>query len=152
MISERISQPAPDFELTNQHGQVINLQDFRGKPVVLVFFPLAFSGICQGELCELRDNIGMFAGEGVELIAISVDSKFSLRVWAEQEGYEFNLLSDFWPHGEVARRYGVFVEDRGVANRATFLIDGEGIVREAFMTAPGEARSLDSYREALAKL
>jgi len=141
---------APDFELTNQFGETVRLSDFRGKsPVVLVFFPLAFSGICTGELCALRDNFAWFTQSGVELIGISVDSKWSLRAWAEQEGYDFTLLSDLWPHGAVAQQYGVFLEDRGTANRATFVVDLEGIIRDSFITAPGEARDVDRYLEAI---
>ncbi|HLU64563.1 MAG TPA: peroxiredoxin [Protaetiibacter sp.] len=143
---------APDFALSNQYGEEIRLSDFRGRPVVLVFFPLAFTGRCTGELCELRDNLAMFAEDGVELIGISVDSKASLRAWAEQEGYDFTLLADFWPHGAVAKQYGVFLEDRGVATRATFVIDADGVIRAAFRTDPGQARSLEDYRAALARL
>ncbi|MCU1444243.1 MAG: putative thiol-specific antioxidant protein [Cryobacterium sp.] len=144
---------APDFALVNQFGQTIQLSDFRGeKSVALVFFPLAFSGICSTELCELRDNLSLFADDGVELIAMSVDSRHTLRAWGEQEGYDFNLLSDFWPHGGVAKEYGVFLEAKGFANRATFLIDTQGIIRASFITAPGEPRSLDAYRAALGEL
>ncbi|HEY5222841.1 MAG TPA: peroxiredoxin [Microbacteriaceae bacterium] len=144
---------APDFELANQFGVPIRLSDFAGrKAVALVFFPFAFSGTCTGELCELRDNVELFSSEDVELLGISVDSKYSLRAWAEQEGYQFSLLADFWPHGQVAKEYGVFLEDKGFANRATFLIDAGGVIRESFITAPGEARSLDAYRAALEEL
>ena len=144
---------APDFELVNQFGERIQLSQFRGeKSVALVFFPLAFSGICTGELCELRDNLSLFAASGVELIGISVDSRHTLRAWGEQERYTFSLLADFWPHGAVAKEYGVFLEDRGSANRATFLIDQSGIIRASFISAPGEARSLDAYRAALGEL
>jgi peroxiredoxin len=144
---------APDFELSNQFGEPIQLSDFRGrKSVALVFFPLAFSGTCTGELCALRDNLGLFTAEGVELLGISVDSKYTLRAWADQENYQFSLLADFWPHGEIAKEYGVFLEDKGIANRATFVIDKAGIIRESFITAPGEARSLDAYRVALEDL
>jgi peroxiredoxin len=141
---------APDFDLANQFGEHIRLSDFRGKkPVALVFFPLAFSSTCTGELCALRDNIAMFKTSGVELIGMSVDSKASLRAWAEQEGYDFTLLADFWPHGAVAKEYGVFLEEKGFANRATFVIDVKGVIRASFITAPGEARSIDEYRSAL---
>jgi peroxiredoxin len=144
---------APDFELVNQYGQPVQLSSYRGeKSVALVFFPLAFSGICSNELCELRDNLSLFADNGVELIGISVDSKHTLRAWGEQEGYQFNLLADFWPHGGVAKEYGVFLEEKGFANRATFLIDTDGIIRASFITAPGEARQLDAYRAALEEL
>jgi peroxiredoxin len=144
---------APGFDLANQFGERTRLEDFRGvKPVALVFFPLAFSGTCTTELCDLRDNLGMFALEGVELIGISVDSKATLRAFAEQEKYDFTLLADFWPHGDVAREYGVFLEDKGFANRATFLIDAGGVIRSSFITAPGQARSIDEYIRALTDL
>jgi mycoredoxin-dependent peroxiredoxin len=142
---------APDFDLANQYGEHVRLSDFRGvRPVVLVFFPLAFSGVCTGELCALRENLSLFQQQGVELIGISVDSKATLRAWAEQQGYEFTLLADFWPHGSVAKEYGVFLEEKGFANRATFVIDAQGVIRASFITAPGEARSIEAYREALA--
>lgn len=144
---------APDFELADQFGAPVRLSDFHGsRAVALVFFPLAFSGTCTGELCELSENLDLFRARDVELIGISVDSKYALRVWAEQRGYEFTLLADFWPHGQVAKEYGVFLEDKGFANRATFVIDTEGFIRSSFITAPGEARSLDSYRAALESL
>lgn len=144
---------APDFELANQFGEHVRLHDFRGKSAVaLVFFPLAFSSTCTSELCDLRDNLAIFKAAGVELIGISVDSKATLRAWAEQEGYDFTLLADFWPHGDVAKQYGVFLEAKGYANRATFLIDADGVIRASFITAPGQARSLDEYRAALEEL
>ena len=144
---------APDFELANQFGEHIRLAEFRGKkPVALVFFPLAFSSTCTTELCTLRDNIELFKKKGIELIGISVDSKATLRAWAEKEGYDFTLLADFWPHGEVAKEYGVFLQEKGFANRATFLIDINGVIRASFITAPGEARSLNDYAAAVAEL
>jgi peroxiredoxin len=144
---------APDFELANQFGEHIRLGEFRGKKAVaLVFFPLAFSSTCTTELCDLRDNLNLFRTEEVELIGISVDSKATLRAFAEHEGYDFTLLADFWPHGEVAKEYGVFLEDKGFATRATFLIDIDGVIRASFVTAPGQARSIDEYTAALAEL
>ncbi|MCU1546182.1 MAG: AhpC/TSA family protein [Homoserinimonas sp.] len=148
-----ISTQAPDFELTNQYGESVRLSQFRGvKSVALVFFPLAFTGTCTGELCELRDNLSLFKDSDVELLAVSVDNKASLRVFADQEGYDFMLLSDFWPHGGVAQEYGVFLEDKGIATRATFLIDSTGIIRASIINTPGEARSVDAYRDALTLL
>lgn len=145
-------EPAPDFELSNQYGEPIRLSDFRGRNVVLVFYPFAFSGICTGELCELRDNIGAFDDADAAVLAISVDSKFSLRAYAEKEGYGFDLLADFWPHGEVARQYGVFDEDSGMALRGTFIIDADGIVRYVVVNPRGQARDLEEYRAALSAL
>ncbi len=144
---------APDFELPNQFGEHIRLSEFRHrKPVALVFFPLAFSSTCTSELCELRDNLALFSDNSIELLGISVDSKATQRAFAEAEGYQFNLLADFWPHGAVAKEYGVFLPEKGFANRASFLIDLNGIIRASFITAPGEARSLTAYRDALAEL
>ncbi|MGO2659372.1 peroxiredoxin [Mycetocola reblochoni] len=152
MALENATQ-APDFELRNQFGQSVTLSGFRGTgAVALVFFPLAFSGICTGELCALQDNLAEFEEAGVTVVGISVDSKHTLRAWAEEQGYSFDLLADFWPHGAVAKEYGVFLEDRGVANRATFLIDTDGVIRASFITAPGEARQMDAYRQAVAEL
>jgi peroxiredoxin len=144
---------APDFELPNQFGEHIRLGEFRGKKAVaLVFFPLAFSSTCTTELCALRDNLNLFKAAGVELMGISVDSKATLRAFAEREGYNFTLLADFWPHGAVAKEYGVFMEDKGFATRATFIIDVDGMIRSSFITAPGVPRSIDEYTAAVAHL
>ena len=145
-----IGDHAPDFELFNQFGETVKLSDFRGKkPVVLVFYPLSFSGICTGELCEIRDNFAKFDKENVELLAISVDSKYVQAKFAQSEGYKFSLLADFWPHGEVAAKYGVFIAERGIATRATFVIDKNGEVAAKFETSPGEPRKLSDYKNAL---
>lgn len=152
-MSPIIGDAAPDFSLPNQFGENVSLADFRGKKnVVIVFYPLSFSGVCTGELCELRDNLELFAREDVELLAVSVDSKYVQKVFAEQEGYKFSVLADFWPHGEVAQQFGVFLEEAGIANRATFVIDKDGVLVAKFVTAPGQARSLDEYDKALATL
>lgn len=149
-MSAEIGELAPDFELLNQFGESVKLSDFRGKKAVtLVFYPLSFSGICTGELCELRDNIPQFESQNTELIAISVDSKHVQRAFAEQEGYKFNVLADFWPHGEVAQKYGVFIPESGFANRATFVINKDGVLVAKFITAPGQARSFADYQRAL---
>ncbi|WP_427018322.1 peroxiredoxin [Pseudarthrobacter sp. P1] len=147
-----IGAPAPDFELSNQFGEPVSLAALRGHAVVVVFYPFAFSSICTGEMCELRDNLGEFATADAKVLAISVDSKYSLRAYAAAEGLEFDLLADFWPHGEVARRYGVFDEVRGRAERGTFIIDAAGILRAQFSSPSGQARPLAEYRRALAGL
>src|SRR5260370_40038193 len=110
---------APGFELKDQHGSPVTLSGLRGKNVVLVFYPLAFSGVCSGELCEMRDSFPEAHREDVEALTVSVDSGYAHRAWAEKESYEFGLLSDFWPHGAVAESYGVFDEQLGVATRGT---------------------------------
>ena len=148
-MSVNVGDLAPEFSLSNQFGEQVSLSSLRGKPVVLVFYPFSFSGICTGELCELRDNLSLFEDSGVELLAVSVDSKFVQAKFAEQEGYKFNLLADFWPHGEVASKYGVLLEDKGFATRATFVIDDAGVVAAKMVNGPGEARSLSEYKKAL---
>jgi len=148
-----IGSIAPDFTLRDQWGADVTLSGFRGvSPVALVFFPLAFTGVCTGELCELRDNIAVFADAGVQLVGISVDSTATLREFADREGLPFPLLSDFWPHGAVARSYGAFIEDRGFATRATVVVNNSGLVHSAFAASPGEARDLGAYRQAIASL
>ena len=152
-MSLLIGDAAPDFELPNQNGEPVRLSDFRGKKaVVVVFYPLSFTGICTGELCELRDNIAQFQNEKVELLAISVDSKFTQKKFAEQEGYTFSVLSDFWPHGGVAKQFGVFIEENGFANRGTFVIDKDGNLAGQFVTEPGQARDFASYKELVENL
>ncbi|WP_427383183.1 peroxiredoxin [Janibacter sp. G56] len=144
---------APDFTLKDQNGQDVTLSSFRGeKNVVIVFYPFAFSGICTGELCEIRDNLGAFVSDDVQVLAISCDPMFSLRAFADKEGYFFPLLADFWPHGEVAQAYGVFNDKAGMSVRGTFLVDTEGRVRWSLVNAPGEARDFSGYHEALASL
>lgn len=147
-----VGDVAPDFTLNDTHGTPVRLSELRGTPVVLVFLPFAFSGTCTGELCELRDNFAAFDRAGVRLFAVSCDPMYSLRAWAEAEGYQFDLLSDFWPHGEAARAYGVFDEVRGRARRGSFLIDAEGVVRWSVVNPGGEARDLAGYLAAVAAL
>lgn len=147
-----VGGPAPDFELANQFGEPVRLSSFRGQNVVLVFYPFAFSGICTGELCEIRDNLAMFEDANATVLAVSVDSKFSLRAYGAQEGYGFDLLADFWPHGAVAAAYGVFDADSGMAKRGTFIIDAAGTVRYSVVNPRGQARDLQEYRAALAGL
>lgn len=146
-----VGQPAPEFTLVNQRGERVSLADLRGRKVVLVFYPFAFSSLCTGELCDLRDRRGDFDDDTV-LLGISVDTKHALRVFAEQEGLGFDLLSDFWPHGAVAQAYDVFLPERGMATRATFVLDRDGVVRWSVVNHPGQPRDPGDYREALAAL
>ena len=143
---------APDFELVNQFGEPVRLSELRGRAVVLVFFPFAFSGICTGELCEIRDNLALFEDADAVVLGVSVDSKFAQRAYAEREGYTFDLLADFWPHGAVAEHYGVFDPESGMAKRGTFIIDADGIVRYVVVNPRGQARDFAEYRNALAGL
>jgi peroxiredoxin len=146
-----VGSKAPEFTLNDLNREKVSLSSLVGeKPVLLVFYPFAFSGICTGELCQLRDDFAAF--EGVQVVGVSVDTPFSLKKWAEQESYQFPLLSDFWPHGEVAKAYGVFNEKAGMANRGTFLIDKDGVVRFAEVNQPGEARDQEAWKKAIASL
>lgn len=147
-----VGAEAPDFVLKDQNNQEVRLSDLRGRNVLLVFYPLAFTGTCQGELCSVRDNVGDFVNDSTTVLTVSVDSPFAHKVWAEQQNYDFPLLSDFWPHGGVARQYEVFNEERGFANRGTFIIDRTGIIRFAEENQPGEARNQDTWRKVLADL
>ncbi|MCC2333548.1 peroxiredoxin [Cellulomonas wangsupingiae] len=147
-----VGAPAPGFTLPDTHGTPVTLSELRGTPVALVFVPFAFSGTCTSELCELRDNIAAFDQAGVRLLAVSCDPMFALRAWGEQEGYTFDLLSDFWPHGAAARAYGVFDEATGHAVRGSFLVDADGVLRWSVVHPRGQARPLSAYREALAAL
>lgn len=144
-----VGSKAPEFTLKDYNNEKVSLSSlYATKPVLLVFYPFAFSGICTGELCQLRDDFSSF--EGVRVVGVSVDTPYSLKVWAEREGYQFPLLSDFWPHGEVAKAYGVFDHDRGMAVRGTFLVDTAGIVRFAEVNPPAVRRDQAAWKKALA--
>jgi peroxiredoxin len=150
-MSLAVGDQAPDFTLKDQNNQEWTLSEFRGdRNVLVVFYPLAFSGICTGELDHLRDHLAEFAD--VQLLAVSVDSVFTLRAWSDQRGYDFPLLSDFWPHGTVAQDYGIFNDKAGIANRGTFSVDADGIIRFAGMNGPGEGRDQAVWKQALAAL
>jgi peroxiredoxin len=145
---------APDFTLKDQDGNEVTLSSFKGRQnVVLVFYPFTFTGVCEGELCALRDDLGEFENADAQLLAISNDSRHSQRIWAEQQGYTFPVLSDFWPHGEVSKAYGVFNEALGAANRATFVIDKNGTIVDVFESPNlGTPRDKEAYEAALKKL
>jgi mycoredoxin-dependent peroxiredoxin len=152
-MAVEVGDQAPDFELKDQHGTAVKLSGFRGsKNVVLVFYPLAFSGVCSGELCAIRDSFPEISRDDVELVAVSVDSGFVLRTWADREHFNFTLVSDFWPHGAVAQSYGVFDDKMGVATRGTFIIDKNGVVRWKVVNAIPQAREIADYQKALAEL
>ncbi|MGH3640507.1 MAG: peroxiredoxin [Mycobacterium sp.] len=144
---------APDFTLKNQDGRPVTLSTFLGaKDVLLVFFPLAFTGVCQRELDEINAHLVDFVNDDTQTLAISVGPPPTHKVWARQSGFAFPMLSDFWPHGEVAQAYGVFNADAGFANRGTFVIDRAGMVRFAEMNGPGEPRDQSVWTDALAAL
>ena len=144
---------APDFTLTDQDRQPVTLSSFRGvKNIVVVFYPLSFTGTCQAELCSIRDSIADFSGEDVQTLAISVDSSAVHKRWADEQGYTFPLLADFWQHGGIASAYGVFNADIGLALRGTFIIDKQGVVVYRVLNGIPDARDEDAYRKVLASL
>ncbi len=148
-----IGSAAPDFELKDQHGATVKLSSFKGeKNVVVLFIPFSFTGTCTGELCAIRDDLAAFQNENVQLLAISCDSMHTQRIFAEQEGYKFPVLSDFWPHGEAAKAYGIFNADLGCAMRGTFIIDKEGILRWQVVNGLGDARNIADYKSAISAL
>ena len=152
-MTVEIGDQAPDFELPDQGREPVRLSSFRGrKNVVLVFYPLSFSGICQTELCAIRDDIEDFSGDDVVTLAVSVDSTAVHKKWADEQGYTFPLLADFWPHGGVAKEYGVLDEKSGLALRGTFIIDKDGRVAYKVVNAIPDARDADEYRKVLAGL
>ena len=148
-----VGSQAPDFTLKSGNGDEVTLSSFRGdKAVLVVFYPFAFSGVCTGELCSVRDDLSAFQSDDVQVLALSVDHPFALGAWAKEQGYTFPLLADFWPHGKVAQDYGVFNADAGFALRGTFLVDKDGVVRFAEVNGPGDARDQDGWRKAIAAL
>ena len=144
---------APDFTLKDQNNEDVTLSEFRDRRVaVLAFYPLTFTRICRSELSAIRDDLGSFQNDDVQVLAVSVDSPFAHKVWASEQGYDFPLLADFWPHGEVARAYGVFDDEKGVARRGTFIIDKQGVVRWTIVNQISDARDHSEYLKALASL
>jgi len=151
--SVQVGHTAPDFTLADQYGSSHTLAEaVRDRHALLVFFPFAFSGICTGELLEIQLNIDRFVNDDVEVFGVSCDPAPALKSWAAIEGYRFPLLSDFWPHGQVARSYGVFHEESGMAVRGTFLVTPERRVRWALTLGPGEQRDIGALHDAVKSL
>src|SRR4051794_22557607 len=152
-MAVEVGDKAPDFTLRNQFKEEVTLSDFRGeKNVLIVFYPFAFTGVCTGEMCAIRDERVEFENETTAVLAISTDTVASLRIFADQEKLEFPLLSDFWPHGDVAKKFGVFNEALGAATRGTFIIDKDGVVRCKVVNDIPDARNQEEYKKALASL
>lgn len=128
----KVGEKAPLFTLRNSATEEVSLSDYKEKNVVVLFFPLAFTGVCTTELCEIRDSIAEYNNMNAEVMAISVDSPFTLAKFKEEQGYNFPLLSDF--NKEVSRAYGSLYEDfvldmKGVSKRSAFVIDKEGTIK-----------------------
>jgi peroxiredoxin len=145
--------PAPDFTLRDQFGQDIRLSSYRGtKAVVIFFYPYAFSGVCTGEMAGIRDRLDEFLTFETEVLAISCDPVYALRAFADQDGLNFPLLSDFWPHGEVSRSFDDFDEKKGCSRRSSYVIDKDGMVRWSVHNAMPEGRDLDEHLNQLTVL
>jgi peroxiredoxin len=151
MSGLEIGGPAPDFTLRDQFGQDVTLSSFRGtKAVVLFFYPFAFSGVCTGEMSGIRGRMDEFVTFDTEALAISCDPMYALRQFADAEGLNFPLLSDFWPHGEVARGYDVFDDRTGAARRSSYVIDKQGLIRWSVHNANADGRDLGEHLRELA--
>lgn len=148
-----IGAVAPDFELRNQHGQTVSSRELLSRrSILVVFVPLAFSAVCSDEVAQLDEWRDVAASAGVEILVISVDSTATLRAWSDDASFQLSLLSDFWPHGEVAQAFGVFLSDKGFARRVSFLIDQSGVVRDVIESSLGEARLFADYERAIVAL
>ncbi|MET0694011.1 MAG: peroxiredoxin [Propionibacteriaceae bacterium] len=144
-----MGSPAPDFVTRNTHGENVTLSELRGAPVLLVFYPFAFTGTCTGELRAVQEHLTELRALGTRVLALSTDTMFALRVFAEAEGFEFDLLTDHWPHGAIATAYGVFDEQLGCAMRGSFVLDAAGVVTWKTVNHIGEARDIAEHVAAL---
>jgi mycoredoxin-dependent peroxiredoxin len=149
-MSVEIGSEAPDFTLRDENGEEFTLSSLRGRNVVLIFYPLAFSGICTKELHSVSDLSDRYDDANAEVIGVSIDSPYVLKAFKRDENLKAKLLADFHPKGDVARRYGAYIDEAGMATRATFVIDKDGKVAHKVVTNPGEARDQQEYLEALA--
>ena len=148
MTHRLVGLPAPDFTLPDQDGMAVSLGDLRGAEALLVFIPYAFSPVCTYEIEQLRDAKDL-AAANARIVIIDCDSTFVNQEWAYQNKFEGTLLSDFWPHGVVSRKYRVFDEDLGRAKRCSFHIDANGVVDWTLESPKGDARDLTEYRKVL---
>jgi len=149
----QIGSPAPDFALRNIDREEVTLDSLKGRKSLIVFIPFPFTGTCEGELCELRDNLTQLDELDANVVAITTDTLFANKAWSEQNGFGFPVLSDFWPHGAVTKAYGTFDPAVGAANRSTYVLDEAGIVRAIVATeSRGTARDYDEYVAALSAI
>ncbi len=148
-----IGQPAPAFELVDQTRSLVSLESLLGKKSLIKFVPFPFTRVCEGEVCEVRDNLTSLTDLDTNIVVVTCDTVPSNTRWATELGVSFPILSDFWPHGAVAQAYGCFNEAIGVAMRSTFVLDEDGIVRDIVATPVlREARSMAAYHESLASI
>ncbi len=145
----KIGDQAPDFELNDETGKATKLSSFRGQNVVLFFYPLDFSGICTKELHEITSHKDRYEQAHAKVLGVSVDSRFTHAAFKRDENLAATLLADFHPKGQVAQLYGVYLEDKGIAKRGTFIIDKDGIIRGITVNNPGDARDEAAYFQQL---
>ncbi len=149
-VGTEVGQVAPDFTLVNQDDEEVTLSDFRGKQnVVLVFYVGAFSSICHGEFAGMTGNAGRYDAGDAAVLGISTDTKWTLKAFKEENGFNATFLADFWPHGGVAQQYGVFLDELGFATRGTFIIDKSGVIQGKIVNAPLDARDEEDVFAAL---
>jgi peroxiredoxin len=149
-MSVEVGSEAPDFTGLDESGQAFKLSSLRGRNVVLVFFPAAFSKICTRELQDVSGAADKYEAAGAEVVGISVDGPFTMKAFKKHEGINAHLISDFHPKGEIAKQYDAYIDAAGVATRATFVIDKDGKIAHKVVVHPGEARNQEEYFEALA--
>jgi mycoredoxin-dependent peroxiredoxin len=147
-----LGQPAPGFRARNQHGELVAVSDLRGAPAVIIFYPWAFSSICRDELAAVRDDHERFVAQDARVLAVSCDAMYTLRAYADAEGIPFDLLSDHWPHGAIAKAFGVFDEQSGCARRGTFVLDSAGLIRWQQINQINEPRELAAVLTATTNL
>ena len=145
-----IGSPAPDFTLYDTEGSEVSLADLKGRKSLIVFIPFPFTGNCQDELCTIRDRHAELNDLDANVVAITTNPIFSNKAWSDQNGLDFPVLSDFWPHGAITDAYGTFDPKVGAANRSTYVLDEDGIVRSIVATESRKyVRDFDEYVEAL---
>jgi peroxiredoxin len=149
-MAAEIGTPAPDFELRNIDGETVSLSDLKGRKSLIVFIPFPFTGNCEGELCALRDHLAELNDIDANVVAITTDTVFSNKEWSAKNDFGFPVLSDFWPHGAVTEAYGTFDPKVGAANRSTYVLDADGVVRAIVATESRKfVREYDDYVAAL---
>ena len=149
----QVGAPAPAFSLMDHDRNIVNLEDFKGAKTVVVFIPWPFTGICDAEACSIRDNLAALSEVDAGVVVITCHAVPVTKKWSDENGFTFPVLSDFWPHGTVAREYGAFNEKAGIANRISFVLDSDGIVRSIINSGSlGTARESAAYLNALGEI
>lgn len=152
-MTAEVGRPAPRFELFDQNREKVSLASLTGRKTLVVFIPFPFTGVCEGELCTIRDNLSTLDRLDANVVAITCDTVPANKRWSDDNRFNFPVLSDYWPHGATATEYGAFNESVGAANRYTYVLDESGTVGEIIHTdSLGTAREFDAYLEALNRI